>query len=98
MSGDVFDPAADGWTDIGCGVWIMTFTEGNSQTPGGLIEAHRNAAGEWCQGAIHFSGRGHSTPPLWDVVNATPLTLSPSLLCRTCGHHGFIRDGKWVPA
>lgn len=26
------------------------------------------------------------------------LTLSPSLLCRTCGDHGFIRDGRWVPA
>ena len=34
----------------------------------------------------------------WDLVQLEPLTLSPSLLCRACGHHGFIRDGKWVPA
>lgn len=34
----------------------------------------------------------------WDIVALQPLTLSPSLLCRACGHHGFIRDGSWVPA
>jgi hypothetical protein len=34
----------------------------------------------------------------WDVVNIDPLTLSPSLLCRVCRHHGFIRAGRWVPA
>lgn len=34
----------------------------------------------------------------WDLVSEEPLTLSPSLLCLACGHHGFIRDGKWVPA
>lgn len=37
-------------------------------------------------------------PNGWDLVSADPITLSPSLLCRTCGHHGFIRDGRWVPA
>ena len=34
----------------------------------------------------------------WEVVRLSPLTLQPSLLCRLCGHHGFIRDGLWVPA
>ncbi len=34
----------------------------------------------------------------WKLESENPLTLSPSLLCRTCGHHGFIREGKWVPA
>jgi hypothetical protein len=33
----------------------------------------------------------------WDVVSLEPLTLAPSLLCRACGHHGWIRDGVWVP-
>jgi hypothetical protein len=37
-------------------------------------------------------------PGHWTLVSREPLTLSPSLLCRLCGHHGFIRDGKWVPA
>jgi len=33
----------------------------------------------------------------WDVVSLEPLTISPSLLCRVCGHHGFVRNGRWVP-
>jgi hypothetical protein len=35
---------------------------------------------------------------LWAVESWDPLTISPSLLCMRCGDHGFIRDGKWVPA
>lgn len=34
----------------------------------------------------------------WDVVSLEPLTLSPSLLCRACGHHGFVQNGAWAPA
>jgi hypothetical protein len=26
------------------------------------------------------------------------VTVSPSLQCRSCPSHGFIRDGRWVPA
>ena len=33
----------------------------------------------------------------WTLVAYDPLTVAPSLLCA-CGDHGFIRDGKWVPA
>jgi hypothetical protein len=36
--------------------------------------------------------------PMWQVESWEPLTLSPSLLCRTCGRHGFIKQGRWVPA
>lgn len=34
----------------------------------------------------------------WTVVSLDPLTLTPSLACRVCGDHGFIREGTWVPA
>lgn len=34
---------------------------------------------------------------VWRVESLDPLTVSPSLLC-TAGHHGFIREGRWVPA
>lgn len=37
-------------------------------------------------------------PDGWELVSERPLTLSPSLLCRNCGHHGHIVDGRWVPA
>lgn len=56
----------------------------------------------YCEGAITFDGpvqRQVSEPnrPMWTVESWEPLTLSPSLLCA-CGDHGFIRDGRWVPA
>lgn len=50
----------------------------------------------YCIGAITFESevaniidRGR---PKWKVESWEPLTLSPSLLCRTCGSHGFIRN------
>jgi hypothetical protein len=53
-----------------------------------------------------FSGITFDLPELpeltkgarWQVKSMDPLTLAPSLLCRACGDHGSIRDGKWVPA
>jgi hypothetical protein len=33
----------------------------------------------------------------WDLVSDVPLTRSPSLLCRVCGYHGYITNGRWVP-
>lgn len=48
-----------------------------------------------CQGYFAFR-------PKWqdahDLVQEKPLTVSPSLLCRACNHHGFIQLGVWVPA
>lgn len=34
----------------------------------------------------------------WRVEATTPLTLAPSILCRACGRHGFVRSGAWVAA
>lgn len=36
-------------------------------------------------------------PNGWQLVQADPLTVSPSILCAGCGVHGFFRDGAWVP-
>jgi hypothetical protein len=68
----------------------------------------RNASGkpiaiEW----MHDANAGFSCDRRWDwlalddgwtLVNESPLTVSPSLLCRCCGRHGFIREGQWVRA
>lgn len=55
----------------------------------------------WCEGVITFDGpvqqQVHPGAPMWTVESWEPLTLSPSLLCH-CGDHGFIREGRWVPA
>ena len=58
--------------------------------------------------ALEYVNAGHCPPilrradgklsPVWHVDSVRPLTLSPSLLCTECGHHGFIRDGRWIPA
>ena len=34
----------------------------------------------------------------WKVESQEPFTISPSILCRACGDHGFIRAGRWVRA
>lgn len=34
----------------------------------------------------------------WVIEQRNPLTLSPSIHCLECGCHGFIREGRWVPA
>lgn len=62
----------------------------------GLLWYHRNPeTGEQCIGGITWDPeRAYH----WDLVSLDPLTVSPSLLCLTCKCHGFIRDGKWVPA
>lgn len=39
-----------------------------------------------------YLSRGHK------IVREDPLTVEGSLLCRSCGTHGFVRDGRWVPA
>jgi hypothetical protein len=52
-----------------------------------------------CHGWVEFDipVNAADTGAKWTVESADPLTLSPSLLCH-CGDHGFIRDGRWVPA
>lgn len=85
--------------DIGSGVSI-TFYEYKG-VRAGLIEEHDSPSSPTgrCSGSVAFRiPENPGAAPAWEVVQADPLTLSPSLLCRTCGHHGFIRDGRWVPA
>ena len=35
-------------------------------------------------------------PGGWIVDSREPMTVRPSILCRSCQTHGFITDGKWV--
>lgn len=70
----------------------------------GIIVGHRHADGTECQGAVSFAGTGlpnwRDRQPRWDVLSWEPLTLSPSILRRDCPEqlHGFVREGRWVPA
>lgn len=50
---------------------------------------------------IHGSTWHANTPlPLhdvrgWRVAQADPLTVYPSIRCRSCGTRGYVRDGAW---
>lgn len=65
----------------------------------GIHEWHL-AEGKRCGGFVTFdTPEAHEVTteasPKWTVESRDPLTLSPSLLCRRCGHHGFLRQGLW---
>lgn len=60
---------------------------------------------EWMHDCVASFGtpfRNETVLPLgpngWQIVQAEPLTVTPSILCRMCGCHGFITNGEWVPA
>lgn len=96
------DDAGD-YIDIGHGVGIR-FMAWHEHERAGITERHPTPDGT--DGGIHFGGVLFDLPGVaeafpnsarWTVESWDPLTLSPSLLCPQCGHHGWIRDGKWVP-
>jgi hypothetical protein len=52
-----------------------------------------------CAGSIAFDTDDrpeNAGRPKWHLESMEPLTVSPSLLCRSCGSHGWIRQGRWV--
>lgn len=87
--------------DFGNGRYAYYTTVG-AHSPGGLIEYHRTPEGRECGGSVLFDldGVREAFPDraVWTVESLEPLTLSPSILCRRCGNHGYVRAGKWVPA
>lgn len=62
----------------------------------GITEWHRTAAGAWCAGFVPF--KPHNPDYGWDVISLDSLHIEPSLLCRVCQEHGWIRAGAWIPA
>lgn len=63
----------------------------------GVAYVHPSPDGAPCEGWAPIKPRVEDG---WDAVDITHehLTLRPSLLCAACGHHGFIRDGRWIEA
>lgn len=99
LTTDQLEPPANA-IDIGGGHRIV-FVEFEGEKAA-IDDWHLKADGTWCKGFIDFKG-GTWAPIFgpdkgWDLIQLEPLTLSPSLLCRACGDHGFIRNGKWVKA
>lgn len=94
---------ADDRLDLGDGHQII-FATYDGEVAGGNV-MHAPVEGK-CggNGWVSFEGRkwhngfNAGTTPGWKVESDNPLTLSPSILCRACGDHGFIRNGKWERA
>jgi hypothetical protein len=87
--------------DIGEGHRI-SFREFKGEVAG-IAEYHQKPDGTWCSGWVAFSGsawaREFKTPiNVWQVISREPLSLTPSILCRACGNHGNITNGRWVKA
>lgn len=60
----------------------------------GILELHRRPDGGWCRGSVWFKNADTGSGT-WTVISEDPLTLSPSILCNTCGEHGYIEQGRW---
>ena len=78
---------------------------------GFLIAHDRDGFDVRCEGFVSVNAEKHPGH-VWEMsgsLEGGDLTLSPSILCQVgnlddpargtrCGFHGFVRDGKWVPA
>lgn len=78
----------------------------------GIIHWHPRPDGQpgdldegMCGGAVLFvrsTSPSEAQRPIWELHSLDPLHLEPSILCNAakggCGSHGWIRDGRWVPA
>ncbi|HEX3778419.1 MAG TPA: DUF6527 family protein [Pseudonocardiaceae bacterium] len=98
--------------DLGTGHSFVWLQNSAGQTVG-LIEHHPKGP-DALPGALYCGGyvawvpeAEQAVPTAWKanhhLVAGGPgdeehLTLSPSLACRHCPSHGFIRDGRWVDA
>jgi hypothetical protein len=87
----------EGWTELGGDFLVRRTVRYESEEPAGFIFAHRHENGIWCIGSLARKGQGDGQAE-WDVLSEHPLTLSPSILRKACGLHGFIQNGKWVSA
>lgn len=86
--------------DLGHDVLIMFTVRQDGGPRIGFIESHPTPEGRGCSGQVTFDvpEAADLRGPRWTLVSMDPLHIEPSVLCRGCGHHGFVRDGAWVPA
>lgn len=84
---------------------ILTFCSYEGESRVACNIKHLTKDGNECNGFIAFRGRAWektftvpNTITAWDVIQDEPLTLTPSILCRGCGDHGFVTNGRWIKA
>lgn len=93
------DPRDPRVIDLGCGVLAKFYgLHGAEGVKAGILYEHPDGKGGRCWGGVSFKDVNPADPRGWEVQSLDPLTISPSVLCMSCQHHGFIRGGRWVPA
>jgi hypothetical protein len=90
------------WRDIDHGHRIQV-TRPDTEGVRHFVDEHPRSDGTGpCSGAGRVLNPGQARPDdgraYWTIESEEPLTLSPSLLCTACGDHGWVRDGRWMPA
>lgn len=89
---------------IGSEHMLSPFVQQGEETVIGYAVWHHCQEGRWAAGGVYFDipqlparirEDGRST---WTLVSSNPLHVEPSILCRACGDHGFIRNGRWEAA
>jgi hypothetical protein len=100
MTGEPFDASfmLENATQIGPDQWIKFFVNDEGARIG-IFDIHRKPDGTIHAGSARWDapGTGEYDRARWVLHSLDPLHIEPSLLCG-CGNHGWIRDGKWVPA
>lgn len=68
----------------------------------GMEVEHLRPDGQWCGGFVApdtpLVRRFEVRPSGHRVVGLAPLEIEPSLACRSCDSHGWVRNGNWVAA
>ena len=91
--GDDSEPVGD--TGHGWLKYVARLEDG--EDPFGGYDFHLHE-GDLCFGYVSWRPYSAMKASGHTLLSASPLTISPSLACRGCPSHGFIRDGLWVDA
>ena len=87
--------------DLGNGYtgYLFACSEAHPHPSGyaGVTVRHATPDGNQCGHIATWDG-SHDPDHTWELVSIDPLHIEPSILCHTCGDHGWIRNGQWVKA
>lgn len=83
MSGDTPDTWGIGAVNIGDHNYVLI-----SVTGGTVMWWHPCGSNPWYARPLDT----HT------IESINPLSVKESVLCQDCGYHGYIREGRWVPA
>ena len=91
--------------DSGHGITLRRTAHHDDRSRHGWIVEHPTADGVkrqtfsgLCEATVRVCGRAECADTHHEVRQEELLTIHPSLGCQICGLHGWIREGRWIPA